>query len=351
MKIMVRTDSSAQMGSGHVMRCLCLARAWRARNHEVAFWCRAWPGDMRAHIVQQGFPVHTIASLRDGGDFAREDAACCVQEVGKGVELVVVDHYGLDAQWEETMQCAGAYVMALDDLALRKHTCHILLDQNVLPGMERCYDGQVKSSCTLLLGPRYALLGEAFRQQVVPLRRQASVRRLLLFFGGGDADNVTARVMREIMELGIYADVVIGVSNPHRDSIASLCDNWGAAHCRLHVQTDRMADLMSMSDLMLSAGGSTHWERCRMGLPGVVASVATNQVAVSVALAACGVCEYLGDIEAVADGAWREAVQRFVDGHGRLVAMQSAAFALVPDGLGCERVLDTVEEVMGYAHD
>ncbi len=43
MKILIRTDASQQIGSGHVMRCLSLANELRQKAH-VSFICQELPG-------------------------------------------------------------------------------------------------------------------------------------------------------------------------------------------------------------------------------------------------------------------------------------------------------------------
>ena len=346
MRVMIRADASAEIGSGHVMRCLCLARLWRKQGHTVDFWCMPLAGDMRAYIFLQGFAVHEVIPRVATSDLCEADATYCLEKSDGTYDLVVVDHYGLDRQWEIRMRSSGRVLMALDDFGAREHDCDILLDQSAFPGMGVSYDGLVPASCRQLLGPTYCLLPDAFQHLLQPIRYRKQVRHLLLFFGGGDPGNVTGRVLEEVAALGIYTDVVIGVSNPNRDAIKAQCDTLGDDLCGLHIQTNRMAELMQRADLMLSAGGTTHWERCRLGLPAVVASVAQNQVAVSAGLAERGTCVYLGDIATVRTGGWRQAVAELLSHTERLLTMQTACTGVVPDGLGCDRVVKAVEEVV-----
>jgi UDP-2,4-diacetamido-2,4,6-trideoxy-beta-L-altropyranose hydrolase len=62
----------------------------------------------------------------------------------------------------------------------------------------------------------------------------------------------------------------------------------------LHRQTDNLAALMARADLAVGAGGGAMWERCCLGLPSIVISIADNQVPGCTALARRGLCWYLG---------------------------------------------------------
>ena len=45
-QIIIRTDASLQIGSGHLMRCLTLAEALRESGAKVQFICRGHSGNM-----------------------------------------------------------------------------------------------------------------------------------------------------------------------------------------------------------------------------------------------------------------------------------------------------------------
>jgi len=51
---------------------------------------------------------------------------------------------------------------------------------------------------------------------------------------------------------------------------------------------------MAAADLAIGAGGATTWERCCLGLPSLVVSIAENQRPACEALAAAGVIDYFG---------------------------------------------------------
>ncbi len=340
MRAAFRADASTEIGSGHVMRCSVLADALSRCGVESFFLCRACSGHPAEWLAGRGFAVHLLPADLS----AAEDAHACAEWLHPGVDVLVVDHYALDQRWERAMQGLARIRMAIDDLADRPHDCELLLDQNLAPRMESRYAGLVSSTCTQLLGPAYALLRDEFRVSAAAVPLRETVRHLLVSFGGSDPDNLTERALDEINDLSLTADVVIGYANPHRLEIEHRC-RASDGRWTLHVQTSRMAELMAKADLALGAGGSTHWERCRMGLPALVVAIADNQVRTTQMLADRGACRNLGESRALQDGAWRESIEHLRHAPEALRIMSRAACGIVPAGNGAQRVADQLLEL------
>lgn len=274
MKVLIRTDASLNIGSGHVMRCLCLADVLHASGASVSFASINLPDQLAMLIEKHGhelirLPVNSVES-------EMEDATLTTVH-GRNCDLVVVDHYALGVAWESMLR-AHARVLAIDDLA-REHNCDWLLDQNFHPFAEQRYTEKVPDDCIMLLGPRFALLRQEFldaRQRIAP--RNGAARRLLVFLGGMDADNVTSDVLQAIdladcPELAV--DVIIGASQPARQHIESWCARRGNGNC--YIQAENMAALFAAADLAIGAGGTATWERCSVGLPTLALCLAENQ--------------------------------------------------------------------------
>lgn len=337
MRVAIRADASVTIGSGHVMRCLTLAEALRREGAEVLFLCREVPGHLGEVIRRRGFD---LAWVEDEGEPAGRLGMAI-----DGLDLLIVDHYALDREWEQACRSATKAILVIDDLADRPHDCDLLLDQNLLPNLESRYQGLAPEGCRLLLGPAYALLRDEFYAAKATAQERNQVKRLLIFFGGGDPDNLTGRALRELENLAVTADVVIGASNPHRRELEALCrenfDRW-----TLHVQTDRMAELMARADLALGAGGSTHWERCLLGLPALVVTVADNQVEATRMLHDKGACCWLGNAESLLPGAFRQAIVDLKNHPQKLTAMSRAASEIVPHDSGTDRVIEAVNSLL-----
>lgn len=305
MRVFIRCDSSFVIGSGHVMRCLTLADILRDLGAHVNFICAELPGNLCSYIEKKGFCVYKlffseIVGLRAPGEnqekkilHSREDDAGKTLEIVKrngGAELLIVDHYALDIDWERQVRQAAAKIMVIDDLADRVHDCDMLLDQNYYLNMHSRYDGLLPDHCLELLGPDYSLLRNEFYEVRKNLRkRDGLVKRVLVFFGGSDPDNQTVKALKAISLANrpdIAVDVVVGGNNPNREIIRDLCGK--SANISFHCQVENMAELMSAADLSIGAGGTAMVERCFLGLPSIVIILADNQYQAARDVAATG---------------------------------------------------------------
>jgi spore coat polysaccharide biosynthesis predicted glycosyltransferase SpsG len=102
------------------------------------------------------------------------------------------------------------------------------------------------------------------------------------------------------------------------------------------VDVQDMARLMTSSDLVIGAGGSSSWERCCLGVPSLMFVLAENQKANAQDLQAAGAVRVLSNCTELP-----EILCRLSSPHGtsELQAMSKAAAALT-DGLGAMRVSD-----------
>ena len=283
MNIAFRVDANQYLGTGHLIRCLVVAKALAKRGHAVVMVCRRLEDSLAALIRQANIDFVSFAGdaeLLSLCDRAQRADAISTQKAlpNQPWDAVVVDHYFIDARWESLMRASVGLIVVIDDLANRSHDCDILLDQNTLPIDDSRYAGKVPASCVQLLGSRYVLLADSFAQkrpQKLPSRTR--VNNILVSFGGVDAANYTHCTLCALSNLhlqDVTVTTAVGAANPHRQAIVDYCQQH---RFDCHIQTQSMADLMQRADMAVGAGGVSVWERCCLGLPTIALCSADNQ--------------------------------------------------------------------------
>lgn len=321
MDICFRVDSSLVIGIGHVMRCLTIATRLAARGHRCYFFCRLTTGNIIKDIEKRGFTVYVLGNPADspnkeadatvsdfdswlGADQKKDSQqTLSLVEANLGViDWFVVDHYSLDAEWENDLKKCCKKILIIDDLANRTHNCDILLDQT-FGRMEKDYAQFVPSSCKILTGSKYALLRTEFAQlrEFSVLRRlQPSIKQIIITLGGTDSNNYTSRVLSQLENTSLPSDcriiVVMGGQAPHLKSVRmqAVSSSWSV---EVLVDVVNMAEIIAESDLCIGAAGSTSWERCCLGIPTIMLVIADNQRKVATELNNKGVAIALRSIE------------------------------------------------------
>jgi UDP-2,4-diacetamido-2,4,6-trideoxy-beta-L-altropyranose hydrolase len=383
MRAVIRADASVRIGTGHVMRCLALADKLRAEGADVRFICRELQGHLGKLIASRGYEAHLLPAPADSAEWRpaspavragraasaavpavsaaspatsadlpphaswlesswRQDAEqtiACLRAQGMSPDVLIVDHYALDARYERALRPHVGRILAIDDIADREHDCDWLLDCNYDTDPEARYAGLLSAGCRLLLGPRYALLREPFRAARRRVRRSGAVRRLLISFGGADATGETMKALRALEAwrgAPLAADVVIGKLNPYAAAIRERCRRIPG--CEWYDFVGDMEEKMLQADLAIGSGGTTSWERCCLGLPALVVKTAANQVRLTEQLAQAGAVVDLGLSRQVTPELITLHLLRLQQEPELYKRMAVRAFGMV-DGKGTERVI------------
>ena len=329
MVIVFRVDASTQIGTGHVIRCLTLSNVLRARGAKCYFICRSHEGNLIKKILQDGFEVIDLQTKARpcGNKRAEKKLLAHADWLGAEWQLdaeqtivflkdispdwLIVDHYALDQHWESAMRPYCRRVMVIDDLADRDHDCDLLLDQNLVADMFCRYEKHLPKHSGFLLGPKYALSQPEYiklRSRTPP--RTGLVQHIFLFFGGADTNNLTGRAISAFLALNrtdIKLDVVINPISSYLVAIREQIKEHN--NITLYEGLSSLAMLMLKADLAIGAGGATSWERCCLGLPSLVITVAENQKPVAAELYKHELVHLLGHQDEVSESMLTAALQ------------------------------------------
>jgi UDP-2,4-diacetamido-2,4,6-trideoxy-beta-L-altropyranose hydrolase len=352
-----RVDSSSKIGIGHVMRCLALANEIREMGGLCLFISRPLNGNINKLIKKKNFellelkkPVRKINNILRGSNHPNyasvsweEDAKETINILSKmNIRWLIIDHYSLCSLWENELSGHVSNILVIDDIGDRAHQCNILLDQN-LDANKLKYQHLIPKKCKALLGPKYALLRPEFkekRHKSLEKRKGRKLKRILLNFGGSDSKDFVKKVLSAIAKHKLRPDISIyiisnkfsGNENPYVKLIDRIHNS-----IKCFAIVDNLAEILLDIDLVVGAAGSSSWERCCLGVPSIVFSIAENQNEIAKSLSQAGAAIYMSEIN-LKDGSFVKKLDELAEPNGILSCMSEKALNIV-DGNGIKRIV------------
>lgn len=315
--IWIRTDGNEKIATGHLMRCLSIARASADQQKSVCFLV----ADTQSKtLLQERFAFPSEFEIQclhsDYKDMEKElpalerimhqEPSSSKHILGKKGSWILVDSYYVTASYLEALKAWG-HVAYLDDLALFSYPvdCIITYDmpENKKPG---CYNAVTRC----LLGTAYTPLRAQF--QNVPYVVRQDVEHILISTGGTDPFQVAEKLLNRMIMESHLSDSVLSVTTNYKyhiitsrlnscyDRLAALSSKYPNIHIYENVQD--MAGLMSRCDLAVSAGGTTLYELCAVGVPTISFVMADNQISAVETFAASDIIPCAGDVRIDIDG-------------------------------------------------
>src|SRR5579885_2967624 len=152
-RALFRCDASPSIGGGHVSRCLALAEALHEVGWDVGFVVTEETIATAPALAAGGFAVRVLAKGERELEVLRAQGT-------PQADLLVIDHYDRDRQFESRCRPFASKILAIDDATGRDHDCDILVDAGAAD--VAIYAGHVPSHAAVLVGPAYALMRQAF---------------------------------------------------------------------------------------------------------------------------------------------------------------------------------------------
>lgn len=293
--VYIRTDGNETIATGHLMRCLTIARALLRRGAvpvfivsdpvSISLLQRMMTPEERAN---RHFPV--IHLQTDYRELQRELPVMRSILSSHTVSYLLVDSYSVTRRYLADLKqtCRVAY---LDDLQAFDYPVNLIIN----------YDMDVDSSFyknadTVLAGCAYTPLREQFSRYAY--RPWETVRDLFLSTGGTDPFDIAGGLTQRLLLNPVFADVCLhiltGPMHVHRAHLEEISQQDDRVI--LHENVTEMAALMAECDLAFSAGGTTLYELCAVGVPAVSYSMADNQLPGVTAFHRADLIPYIGDI-------------------------------------------------------
>jgi UDP-2,4-diacetamido-2,4,6-trideoxy-beta-L-altropyranose hydrolase len=339
--ILIRCDASIDVGLGHLMRCLAVADALRDLGVHVEF-AMDRPSEFAIAMMERfELKLHQLAGASARfNQAAAGDLLELMRE--REIDSILVDHYGADGAFFETLTNGERLVCAIDDEAVRdfRHV-HWILNPNPSVSVS---EYRVSNDCELLLGPKYALIRKEFSLLRKLRKRETDGlgnRRILIQLGGGATCDLSQKILGW---LGKVPDACsIRCIMAHQRSIdAPRIDARLHDISILHDVQD-IGEHMAWADIAIGAGGSSCWELCCLGVPMIIGELSTDQSRIAKELQHRGAAILLGKWNQVTEAQFLDAVRQLTEDEPRRTRMAHAGRELV-DGRGAIRAAQSIVE-------
>lgn len=321
--IYFRTDGNSVIATGHIMRCLTIARACAKRGAQIKFIVS---DEQSLALIQERFAFlqefEVLCLHSDYTNLMPEIPALsslAAQESSVSPSSVTQKSSGLSEQghykpwiFVDSYYAVPDYLLALrkafrvaylDDL--RSFDCPVDLVINYDTAEDCTYYDKADMR---LLGSRYTPLREQFEHTAYTVR--PAVQHVLISTGGTDPYAVAEHLLYNIYDgsshpqdtrllQSLHYHILTGSSNTRYDALNAYARTNPNIH--IHEGVADVASLMASCDLAVCAGGTTLCELCAVGVPTVSYLMADNQRTAVEAYAAAGLIPCAGDIRPTAD--------------------------------------------------
>lgn len=257
MKTLIRADSSSTIGLGHIMRDLVFAKSLEG---QVIFACQSLEGNI---ITSIPYEVKILQS---------NDVKELIELIkALKIDLLVIDHYGIDVQFERAIkEATHVQILSFDD-TYQPHHCDILLNHNISANKER-YKELVPPTCELRCGVLYTLIRDEFREE--KKQKREKIYDLFIAMGGTDATNITLSILKTLPQT-LHICVLTTTANAHLKELQRYVED--KPHIALHVNSNEVATLLHQSRFAIVTPSVMVHEVLFMEVPFIAIKVAENQ--------------------------------------------------------------------------
>ncbi|MCR5670073.1 MAG: UDP-2,4-diacetamido-2,4,6-trideoxy-beta-L-altropyranose hydrolase [Butyrivibrio sp.] len=354
-KIWIEANGNGIIATGHIRRCMTIAAELIERGAEVKFLLSdEESADVLAELSDQEKKIYDCIILHTNYSEPAEDLPVLEGLLtDEKPDMFLLDSYFVTPEYMEALKelfgrlSPDTRTCYIDDLYKFDYPVDMIINYDVVVPRD------FYSAETQLLGAKYAPLRKQFSEAQYEVREQA--QRAFLSAGGTDPYHVLGNILYEVYEedspcrkvldtTGIKCEVIVGAlfEEDYKQELRDIAKRH-SDYIFLHESVENMASVMEKCDFAVSAGGTTIYELCAIGVPTVVFSMADSQVDFVKSFNDAGAVRYAGDARKD-----HRLVQKIVtwgtasvDSQGFRRRMSNKAKELV-DGKGTQKIADAI---------
>jgi spore coat polysaccharide biosynthesis protein SpsF len=352
LSLVLRADGGADLGIGHIKRCLAIAGELRHRGG-APLLVLGKANEAVVNLVRQANipfrclpPGITLSEEPEAlSGLIPPDAAVMLdishRETWRQRDAIPAYFAGLAARFPFT----GVIDSILNECLVGHFDLPV--DLAVIPYVGAEEQAIASDSASLALGPAYFMLDRAYAPYLeAPKEIRKDARRILITAGGSDPTNLSPLALDALNDLDhqqLELRVVIGPA--FTQETRAEIERLGRASQHSVELLDAPAELaepIAWCDLAVATSGLTKYNLAAMGAPSILLSIDAGHAAFHQSFGKLETAHHLGVVGKVETAELANAIAALLDNEAGRRAMSKAGRALL-DGRGCERLLDRIE--------
>lgn len=263
MVVGIRADSSKTLGTGHVNRCLIIAKLLKKKNIKSYFISKNIDKETVKQLKNKNITFHKIRNFKE--DEINKDSELTIKYIKlKKITHLIVDNYNLNFKWKKKVSNICKLIV-IDDFFFKKTYCDIYINYHDSKKIMDKKKNFFKKDCKKLLGPKFSII-KPFRY----LKKKKKI--IFVFMGGVDKNNYTYEIMK-FLNHNIFSKykkiIMIGKFNRNKNQLirfardlknfSTIGDNY-----------KNLYDFFAQSKLVISGAGLTMYEHISYGVNSIV---------------------------------------------------------------------------------
>ncbi len=272
----IRADANDIVATGHIMRCITIAKQLILLGQEVLFFLA---DDYGVPMLEEKGLSYVI--LHTNWENPMEEISLLVKETkAHGIETMLFDSYRMTKEYFEVWrkESDGVKLAYIDDLFEDVYPVDLVINYNAYYTQfpyKKSYK-VLENKVQLCLGPSYVPLREEFGRNDLS---DGIGNTVLLSCGGGDILQTMQGILKKAVEderfRGTVFHVIVGRFHQNKELLEQIAKE--NENIVLHYNVSNMAQIMEKNCIAVSAAGTMLYELCAMERPTVFYITADNQ--------------------------------------------------------------------------
>jgi UDP-2,4-diacetamido-2,4,6-trideoxy-beta-L-altropyranose hydrolase len=261
--LIIRTDGSAEIGLGHVVRCISLGIILKD-VFDITFVYKKIPKGLLDTIKKTGFKNLEITKEESFFDLLTP------------VTTVVLDGYSFGPEYQKKIKRRGSILVCIDDVYETEFYADLIINQ--APGITK-HQYQAQKYTKFALGVDYTLLRPPFLEAVKNKKLSQNNDTILVCFGGSDNENLTHRTVNILSGFDQFKKITIitGSAYLHEKELKEKIRLDKRVEYFHALDQQKMAALMNEADVAIVPASGILFEVLATGTTAISGMYTDNQ--------------------------------------------------------------------------